>query len=94
MFRPTPVALKRSVWKGPNIVSFPVNLQQALKNKTPIRTQQRSCQILPSFVGLKFLVHNGMNYMPVDITDEMVGHKLGEFVMTRTRFTFRQTKAR
>jgi len=45
----------------------------------PIRTQARSATILPNFVGLKFQVHNGKTYHDVTITEEMVGHKLGEF---------------
>lgn len=45
----------------------------------PIRTQQRSATILPNFVGLKFQVHNGKVYHDVTITEDMVGHKLGEF---------------
>jgi ribosomal protein S19 len=52
----------------------------------------RSCTILPSFVGLKFLVHNGKEYIPVHVTEEMIGHKLGEFSFTRKRFTYRFTK--
>jgi ribosomal protein S19 len=54
----------------------------------------RSCTILPSFVGLKFLVHNGKDYLPVHVTEEMIGHKLGEFAFTRKRFTYRFTKAK
>ena len=76
---------------GPFFVPFP-NLQQALKNNAPIRTNARSCTILPNFVGLKFLVHNGKFHLPVTITEEMVGHKLGEFAPTRKRFSYRLTK--
>ncbi|WFD39388.1 mitochondrial ribosomal small subunit component [Malassezia japonica] len=83
------VLLSRSAWKGPFFVPFP-NLQQALKNNTPIRTNARSCTILPNFVGrLKFLVHNGKHHIPVSVTEEMVGHKLGEFASTRKRFSYR-----
>ncbi|WFD04082.1 mitochondrial ribosomal small subunit component [Malassezia obtusa] len=85
------VQLSRSAWKGPFFVPFP-NLQQALKNNTPIRTNARSCTILPNFVGLKFLVHNGKHHIPVTVTEEMVGHKLGEFASTRKRFSYRLTK--
>lgn len=49
------------------------------KKIAPIRTQARSATILPNFVGLKFQVHNGKVYHDVTITEEMVGHKLGEF---------------
>jgi ribosomal protein S19 len=45
----------------------------------PIKTQARSCTIVPQFVGLRFQVHNGKDYVDVDITEDMVGHKLGEF---------------
>jgi ribosomal protein S19 len=50
--------------------------------KTPtVRTQARSATILPSFVGLRFAVHNGKDYVEFTVTEEMVGHKLGEFSM-------------
>ncbi|QKX58483.1 uncharacterized protein TRUGW13939_05607 [Talaromyces rugulosus] len=58
----------------------------------PIRTQARSATILPNFVGLRFAVHNGKIYQDVIITEEMVGRKLGEFVGTRKRFTYKQSK--
>ncbi|OJZ83956.1 hypothetical protein ASPFODRAFT_49439 [Aspergillus luchuensis CBS 106.47] len=58
----------------------------------PIKTQKRSATILPNFVGLKFQVHNGKIYQDVVITEEMVGRKLGEFVATRKRFTYKQSK--
>lgn len=45
----------------------------------PVRTQARSATILPNFVGLRFEIHNGKDYVPVVITEDMVGHKLGEF---------------
>ena len=45
----------------------------------PIKTQARSATILPNFVGLKFQIHNGKNYLDITITEDMVGHKLGEF---------------
>ncbi|TXT14971.1 mitochondrial 37S ribosomal protein uS19m [Cutaneotrichosporon oleaginosum] len=60
-----------------------------MKNNTPIYTKSRACTIVPNFVGLKFMVHNGKDYLPVTVTEEMVGHKLGEFSLTRKKFTFR-----
>lgn len=63
-------------------------------NSKIIHFAARSCTILPSFVGLKFLVHNGKDYLPVHVTEEMIGHKLGEFAFTRKRFTYRFTKAK
>ncbi|CAG8730594.1 1189_t:CDS:2, partial [Dentiscutata erythropus] len=68
--------LARSAWKGPYFVKLP-EFRQAQTTGQPIRTTARSCTILPIFVGLKFLVHNGKDYIPVTITEEMVGHKLG-----------------
>ncbi|GMM29765.1 mitochondrial 37S ribosomal protein [Martiniozyma asiatica (nom. inval.)] len=88
--RQTLISLSRSSWKGPHIVPLP--LAQAKKNGTPIRTNARSCTILPQFVGLKFQIHNGKDYVQVQITDDMVGCKLGEFAHTRKRFSYTQTK--
>ncbi|KAI0124819.1 mitochondrial ribosomal protein s19-like protein [Xylariales sp. AK1849] len=80
--RPTGCLLKgRSVWKGPHIVPLPIVRPVPGEWVKPIRTQARSATILPSFVGLKFAVHNGKVYNEVTITEDMVGHKLGEFSM-------------
>lgn len=73
---------------GPYFVAFP-NLQENLKNNTAVYTKARSCTILPNFVGIKFMVHNGKDYIPVQITEEMIGFKLGEFAATRKRFSYR-----
>ena len=54
------------------------------KNK-PIRTHQRDLPIVPEMVGMKIFVYNGKNFVPVDIIGEMLGHKLGEFALTRKR---------
>ncbi|KAG0698550.1 hypothetical protein DFH29DRAFT_983849 [Suillus ampliporus] len=81
----------RSAWKGPYFVAFP-NLKDALINNVAIRTQARASTILPNFVGIRFMVHNGKDYVPVTITQDMVGHKLGEFAHTKKRFTYKMTK--
>ncbi|KAK9893520.1 ribosomal protein S19/S15 [Cystobasidium minutum MCA 4210] len=92
----------RSAWKGPFFTSFP-QLAAAQKaglprpgtgGTPPISTTSRSTTVLPNFVGLRMLVHNGKSYIPVNITPEMVGHKLGEFAPTRKPFSYRQTKNR
>lgn len=83
--------MPRSVWKGPFFVHFP-NLAQHILSKAPIKTTARACTILPSFVGARFQVHNGKDYLPVTVTEDMIGHKLGEFSPTRKRFRYRQTK--
>ncbi|EGS24051.1 mitochondrial 37S ribosomal protein uS19m [Thermochaetoides thermophila DSM 1495] len=84
--QPTRCLLKRSVWKGPHIVPLPLVRPEPGKKIPPIRTQARSATILPNFVGLKFQIHNGKVYHEVTITEEMVGHKLGEFSPTRKPF--------
>ncbi|KAL1854911.1 hypothetical protein VTK73DRAFT_8642 [Phialemonium thermophilum] len=84
--QPTRFLLKRSSWKGPHIVPLPIVRPQPGKKIAPIQTQARSATILPNFVGLKFQVHNGKIYYDVTITEEMVGHKLGEFAPTRKPF--------
>jgi ribosomal protein S19 len=73
---------------GPYFAAFP-NLAESLKNNTPVFTKARSSSILPNFVGLRFMVHNGKDYIAVQVTEEMVGHKLGEFASTRKRFSYR-----
>ncbi|KJZ74409.1 hypothetical protein HIM_06219 [Hirsutella minnesotensis 3608] len=77
--QPTRLLLKRSVWKGPHIVPLPIAWPKAGQRPPPVRTQARSATILPNFVGLRFEVHNGRDYHLVTITEDMVGHKLGEF---------------
>ena len=54
------------------------------KDKKPIKTWSRRSMVLPEFIGLTIAVHNGKQHIPVYITDQMVGHKLGEFALTRT----------
>ncbi|TKA33752.1 37S ribosomal protein S19, mitochondrial [Salinomyces thailandicus] len=90
--RVTQCLLSRSVWKGPHIVPLPIIRPKAGERVPPIKTQARSATILPNFVGLVFQVYNGKIYHDVPITEEMVGHKLGEFSPTRKRFSYKQTK--
>jgi ribosomal protein S19 len=78
----------RADMAGPFFTAFP-SLSTALKSGTPIYTKSRACTVLPNFVGLKFMVHNGKDYLPVQIGEEMVGHKLGEFAPTRKMFSYR-----
>lgn len=60
--------------------SLPIVFPKGPNDKVPpVRTQARSATILPNFVGLKFEIHNGKDYVPITITEDMVGHKLGEF---------------
>ena len=62
----------------------PVEKMQAAGKKQPIKTWSRRSMVLPEFVGLTFAIHNGHQHMPVFITENMVGHRLGEFAPTRT----------
>lgn len=57
---------------------------KAANSKTPIKTWSRRSTITPDFIGLTFNVHNGKQFLPVFVTENMVGHKLGEFSLTRT----------
>ncbi|ORY45434.1 putative mitochondrial ribosomal protein S19 [Leucosporidium creatinivorum] len=89
----SPVLLARSAWKGPFFTSFP-NIAESLRTNAPIRTSARACTVLPNFIGMRFLVHNGKQYVPVSITPEMVGHKLGEFAPSRQPYKGRPSKGR
>ena len=76
----------RSLKKGPFIDSkllAKVNKQIQAHTKEPIKTWSRRCTIIPEFVGYTFMVHNGRMFLKVFVTEDMVGHKLGEFAMTR-----------
>ena len=79
--------MARSVKKGPFIDGYLLKKVQEVResgrNET-IRTWSRRSTVLPQMVGLNFAVHNGHKFVPVHISDEMVGHKLGEFSPTRT----------
>ncbi|UWD34293.1 30S ribosomal protein S19 [Mesomycoplasma molare] len=79
--------MARSLKKGPFAdlsLLKKVELMNEQKNKKPIKTWSRRSTIFPQFVGLTFQVHNGKIFNDVFITDDMVGHKLGEFSPTRT----------
>ncbi|MCX6859758.1 MAG: hypothetical protein RIS24_410 [Verrucomicrobiota bacterium] len=79
--------MARSLKKGPFIdghLLSKVEKAQAAKSKTPIKTWSRRSTITPDFVGLTVSVHNGRAFSPVFVTENMVGHKLGEFAFTRT----------
>tara|TARA_B100000686_G_C16228848_1_gene683840 strand:+ start:183 stop:575 length:393 start_codon:yes stop_codon:yes gene_type:complete len=78
--------MSRSVWKGPFVDPSLLKKVEKVKNQpnpAPIKTWARKCTIIPEFVGLSFLIHNGKKFIPIKISDEMVGHKLGEFSPTR-----------
>lgn len=79
--------MPRSLKKGPFIDHHLMKkVETALEknDKRPIKTWSRRSTIFPDFVGLTIAVHNGKQHVPVFVTEDMVGHKLGEFAMTRT----------
>ena len=78
--------MSRSLKKGPYVEESllrKVEKMQASGKKQPIKTWSRRSMVLPEFVGLTFAIHNGRQHMPVFITENMVGHRLGEFAPTR-----------
>ncbi|MEN9465180.1 MAG: ribosomal protein [Pseudomonadota bacterium] len=79
--------MPRSLKKGPFIdhhLMKKVEIALEKNDKRPIKTWSRRSTIFPDFVGLTIAVHNGKTHMPVFVTEDMVGHKLGEFALTRT----------
>lgn len=82
---PYPTPMPRSLKKGPYVDD---RLLRKIKNRkasdrTPVKTWSRASTIVPEMVGVVFHVHNGRDFLPVSVTEDMVGHKLGEFAPTR-----------
>ena len=78
--------MTRSLKKGPFVdhhLQAKVEKAVATKDKKPIKTWSRRSTILPDFIGITIAVHNGKQHVPVYVTENMVGHKLGEFALTR-----------
>tara|TARA_B100001123_G_C14355028_1_gene648615 strand:+ start:30 stop:332 length:303 start_codon:yes stop_codon:yes gene_type:complete len=81
--------MARSVWKGPFVEESlikKVENERKNPNKKPIKTWSRKSTILPDFVGISFLIYNGKKFIPITISEDMVGHKFGEFAPTRQFF--------
>jgi small subunit ribosomal protein S19 len=79
--------MARSIKKGPFVdhhLVKKVDTARANNDKRPIKTWSRRSTVLPDFVGLTIAIHNGKQHIPVYVTENMVGHKLGEFALTRT----------
>ncbi len=79
--------MARSIKKGPFVDAHllkKVDAVRATSDKRPVKTWSRRSTVLPEFVGLTIAVHNGKQHIPVYISENMVGHKLGEFSLTRT----------
>tara|TARA_B100000700_G_scaffold318128_1_gene410707 strand:- start:7469 stop:7855 length:387 start_codon:yes stop_codon:yes gene_type:complete len=78
--------MSRGIWKGPFVHPSLLKKVDKIKDKSkkqPIKTWSRNSTIIPEFVGHSFLIHNGRTFIPITISEEMVGHKLGEFSPTR-----------
>tara|TARA_Y100000590_G_scaffold377226_1_gene443319 strand:+ start:66 stop:371 length:306 start_codon:yes stop_codon:yes gene_type:complete len=81
--------MARAVWKGPFVEESlikKVDKQKTNPNKKPIKTWSRKSTIIPDFVGVSFLIYNGKKFIPITVSEDMVGHKLGEFAPTRQFF--------
>lgn len=81
--------MARSIWKGPFIDGYLLKKADAVREsgrKEVIKTWSRRSTILPQFVGITFGVYNGQKFIPVLVTENMIGHKLGEFSPTRTYY--------
>ncbi len=76
-------SLKKGFFVDPGLWKR-IEAAQAADDRKPIRTWSRRSQITPEFIGLNLEVHNGKNFLPVHVTENMVGHRLGEFSPTRT----------
>jgi len=79
--------MSRSVWKGPFVDGYLLKKAEEVRasgRNSVIKTWSRRSTILPQFVGLNFGVYNGQKFIPVLVTEEMIGHKLGEFSPSRT----------
>ncbi|MCF6198830.1 MAG: 30S ribosomal protein S19 [Hyphomicrobiaceae bacterium] len=81
--------MTRSIWKGPFVDSYLLKKAEAAhegNSNAIIKIWSRRSTILPQFVGLTFGVHNGHKHIPVNVNEDMIGHKFGEFAPTRTYF--------
>ena len=81
--------MSRSVWKGPFVDSYLLKKAEAAHesgSNAIIKIWSRRSTILPQFVGLTFAVHNGHKHIPVSVSEDMIGHKFGEFAPTRTYY--------
>ena len=81
--------MSRSIWKGPFVDPSLIKKVEKLKTQsspTPIKTWSRKSTIIPEFIGISFLIYNGKKFIPITISEDMVGHKFGEFAPTRQFF--------
>jgi ribosomal protein S19 len=85
--------MSRSKWKGPFIQTIRIE-KSNIKQKIDKYKASRNSEIVPKFLGFTFNVHNGKNYSELIVTNDMIGHKFGEFVFTRSKFYFKKKKSK
>ena len=81
--------MARAIWKGPFVeesLMKKVDKYKTDQKKIPIKTWSRKSTILPDFVGVSFQIYNGKKFIPITVSEDMVGHKFGEFAPTRQFF--------
>ena len=85
--------MTRSTWKGP-FISYKIKkkLTTTMKTNIPTKIWSRSSTIIPQFIGKQVLVHNGRTFQQIKITNEMTGHKFGEFVQTKKKAIHKKMK--
>lgn len=79
--------MSRSKWKGPF-----ANIEKNLKKKHQAQVASRNSEITPNLIGETFKIYSGKTYKEIVVTEEMIGHKFGEFVFTRVKFVFKKKK--
>ena len=84
--------MTRSLWKGPFLDQFVLKKILSADESTPIKIWSRRSYILPQFVGQTFAIYTGKSFLSVKITEEMIGHKFGEFASTRKRPVHKKKK--
>lgn len=77
--------MSRSIWKGPFFHSNLLKKTQSKESYQKLKIWSRASTILQEFIGHSFEIHNGKNFLPLTVTEEMVGHKFGEFASTRNK---------
>jgi len=84
--------MSRAKWKSPYLGLDSNTITLKKKNNNEITTKSRSLVIIPAFVGFIFNIHNGKTFNKINITEKMIGHRLGEFSPTRKKFSFKKKK--
>jgi ribosomal protein S19 len=85
--------MPRSIWKGPFFDIRLLNAIQSDASRSGVQTYARSSTIIPDFVGAKLLVHDGKQFVPLVVREDMIGMRLGTLVPTKKPFTYRATNA-